>query len=360
MGLQTLSVRNFRNIATCDIRLSPGLNCIEGPNAAGKTSLLESIFVLGRARSFRTRHADKLIRSGSDGFRVQGMLVRDAGSPVPAGVERTRSGQQIRLAGQPVKKVSELVECFPLQIVNPESHELVEGGPRLRRRFLDWGVFHVEQTFFGQWQQYVKALRQRNSALRQGLRDKQILAWDENLIRAAECLHQLRLAYITGLTRHLEEQIEVLLQLPDFQLSYRPGWPKDETYGDALLSGFQRDREQGYTRYGPHRADLNLKVANIVARERLSRGQQKLLAIAMLVAQARFFNERTGRATTFLIDDLAAELDKDRRSRLLQDLKNLGAQLMVTSLDAGVLDTSGWREAATFHVEHGAFREVVY
>lgn len=360
MGLQSLSVRHFRNIAACDIQFSSGLNCIEGPNAAGKTSLLESVFLLGRARSFRTRHADQLVQSGRDGFLVQGRLTSEGGSSVPVGIERTRRAQQIRLNGMPLRKISELVERFPLQIVNPESHELVEGGPRLRRRYLDWGVFHVEPGFFGLWQRYVKALRQRNAALRQGQRENQILAWDENLIEVAERLHELRQDYIRELSRYLDARIEALLQLEDFILGYYPGWPREEPYGEALRRTVQRDREQGYTQFGPHRADLKLKVDNRVARERLSRGQQKLLAISMLVAQAQFFRERTGRSTTFLVDDLAAELDRERRASVLRALRDLGAQLLVTALDADTLEPAGWTELRTFHVEHGAFTEVVY
>ena len=360
MGLESLTVRNFRNIESCELEFCPALNLVAGVNAAGKTSLLEGVFFLGRSRSFRTSHVNQLIRAGAEGFLLQGSLRRDGGAIVPVGIERHKDGQRIRLGGRPLRQLAELVDSFPLQLVSPASHALLEAGPKQRRQFLDWGVFHVEHSFFANWQRYAQALRQRNAALRQHLPEVQIRAWDEDLLVASRELHRQRATYVQAFEAYLAREVAALTDLGQLQLSYRQGWPRELDYAEALRQSLGRDRAQGHTGPGPHRADLRLTVDGVAVQERLSRGQQKLLATAMLLAQARFFRERTGRTPTFLIDDLAAELDARHRTRLLAELQALGLQVVVTVIDFADLDISAWPQSKLFHVEHGALREVIY
>ena len=166
MSLQQLAIQNLRNIKRAEIKPVSGLNLIYGDNAAGKTSVLEAIHVLATARSFRTLHADQIINHEKESLIVTRVQESNIGLD-KIGIERSKSGVRLRLNGQDINKTSLIAQKLPLQIINPEAHRLLEQGPKIRRKMLDWGVFHVEQQFAEIWRTYNRVLRQRNSALRQ-------------------------------------------------------------------------------------------------------------------------------------------------------------------------------------------------
>lgn len=360
MALLTIAVRDFRNIAAAELAFSPQLNLITGANGAGKTSLLEALYFLGRGQSFRTSHPATLIREGASALLVRGTVSDTHGSTLPVGVQRDRQTLQVRMGGQPLRQLTRLVALFPFQILNPDSHLLLEGGPRHRRRFLDWGVFHVEPGFYPTWQRYVRALRQRNAALRARLALAEVRLWDDELIQAAEALDLQRRAYLDVLLPVLERYIDQLVDLAGLQWDYRPGWSRKQSFGEALVDGMEADQRQGFTRLGPHRADLVPTVDGVAAQERISRGQQKQLVAALMLAQAEVYRLRRGRPSIFLVDDLASELDAEHRRRVLAALRALEVQVFITAINETALDAADWPAQRWFHVEHGQIREVVY
>ncbi len=360
MGLISLAVRDFRNIAGSELEFSPHLNLITGSNGAGKTSVLEALFFLGRAQSFRTTHTANLIRDGAESLLVTGRLKDRYGSEIPIGIERDKSSARVHLAGRPIRQISELVVHFPFQLLNPDSHQLLEGGPSHRRRFLDWGVFHVEPAFFPAWQRYSRALRQRNAALRAGASAQEIRLWDPELVTTTEMLDVQRRRYIEELIPILTSYLGELVDIDGLNWDYRPGWSQKLSYSDVLSESLEGDRRQGFTRAGPHRADLLPTLEGLPAQERVSRGQQKQIVVALMLAQARVFRLEQGRACLFLIDDLASELDSDHRSRVLAQLHELQAQIFLTAIDGADIDTSIWPDHRQFHVEHGQIEEVIY
>lgn len=353
MILSNLVVRDFRNIETADLAFSPQLNLISGQNGAGKTSLLEAVYFLGRAQSFRTAHPSSLIRESTDALLVRGQLQGTYGEATSIGIQRDRVQLNIRLAGRPIRHVAELVAYFPFQLLTPESHRLLEGGPRYRRRFLDWGVFHVEPAFFPAWQRYSRALRQRNAALRTRSSAQEVQLWDSDLITASQSLDHMRQEYLRLLLPVLNGYISTLTDLNALQWDYRPGWSRKLGYAQALGDGLKADRKQGFTRQGPHRADLLPTFEGEPAQERISRGQQKLIVIALMLAQAMVYQQRTGRTCLFLIDDLPSELDGNHCQRVLGHLRDLGAQLFLTAIEADSINAGLWSEHRRFHVEHG-------
>ena len=357
MALINLAVRDFRNIAAADLVFSPQLNLITGCNGAGKTSLLEAVYFLGRVQSFRTSHPNSLIREGADALLLRGQLLGANGTMASIGVQRDQKLLQVRMGGRPVRHLAELIAHFPFQLLTPDSHRLLDGGPRYRRRFLDWGVFHVEPAFFPAWQRYSRALRQRNAALRSRLSIREIQLWDNELIAATEILDTLRRTYLDLLLPVLMEYIAALTDMVGLEWEYRTGWGRKLTYDQALLEGLEGDRRQGFTRLGPHRADLLPTLEGEPAQERISRGQQKQIAIALMLAQAAVYRLSTGRASLFLIDDLASELDMTHRSRVLGHLRELDAQIFLTAIEPGSIETQLWCEARQFHVEHGRVEE---
>ncbi|MEE8428940.1 MAG: DNA replication/repair protein RecF, partial [Gammaproteobacteria bacterium] len=314
---------------------------------------------LGRTRSFRTHQGERLIRYGQDRCIVRGTVVRNGSAPSAITVQRDRKGVQVRYAQQTLKNVAELAPWFPIQVIGPESHQLLQGGPKYRRRYLDWGVFHVEQGFFPSWQRYSRALQQRNAALRKGAVAHQIRAWDGELEQAAGEIDGYRRSYLQRLSHFVGDIVRELLDVEDLTLDYRPGWHDDQSLTESLNRFLERDRERGFTRYGPHRADLAISIGGRPARDWISRGQQKLLVISLLLAQAQAYSELTENSSLLLIDDLAAELDHEYRKRAFNLLIRTEAQLFLTALDRESWITPSDLGARMFHVEHGNVSEMV-
>lgn len=357
MALTQLAVRDFRNIATADLTFSSQLNLITGSNGAGKTSLLEAVYFLGRAQSFRTSHPGSLIREGAEALLVRGQLMDAHGAVTPIGVQRDRTHLQVRMGGRPVRHLAELITHFPFQLLTPDSHRLLDGGPRYRRRFLDWGVFHVEPAFFPTWQRFSRALRQRNAALRARVSVHEIQLWDSELVTTTEILEAMRRAYLDRLLPILNTYVAGLTDMTGLAWDYRSGWPRKQTYEQALQEGLEGDRRQSFTRQGPHRADLMPTIEGEPAQERISRGQQKQVAVALMLAQAAVFRLSTARASLFLIDDLPSELDATHCGRVLRHLRELDAQVFLTAIEPGSIETQLWSEPRRFHVEHGQVEE---
>ncbi|MFA7095774.1 MAG: DNA replication/repair protein RecF [Gammaproteobacteria bacterium] len=360
MPITRLKITDVRNLQAVEIRPSPSLNVIWGANASGKTSVLEAIHVLGRGRSFRAGKLEHLVRHGQERLQVFGTVMEGPEGPeIPIGVERGKDGFRARIAGRDVRTAAELSERLPLMVVSPDSQALLEEGPTIRRQFLDWGVFHVEPRFWDVWVRYDRALRQRNALLRARGRNAAIDAWDGELIRCATQIDHFRSAYIEEYCAVLPQFSDALAALGDVVVDYQRGWPAEEPYEDMLKRNRTRDRELQHTHLGPHRADLRVRVGKTLARDLLSRGQQKVLVVALRMAQVAVLRNRTGRGCTVLLDDLAAELDADHREKLLLLLRDLGVQAFVTAVERNAVTASWWDTQKMFHVEHGRLTEMV-
>ena len=359
MGLQSLDICDFRNIVTASLAFSPGLNLITGENAAGKTSLLEAIYCLGRVRSFRTHVAAQPIRNGQSAFRLVGRVVSSAGRQVPIGIERRRSDLDVHLDGQSIRRLSDLAGSFPVQVMSGDTSTILNGGPRHRRQTLDWALFHVEQAYRDVWQRYTRALRQRNAALRAHMPVQQVTAWDAELLDAGQHIHEFRRRYFEMLEPHLQSEVQQLLPDKELTLRYQPGWPAGFSLHDALLQALEKDRGQGFTQYGPHRSDFILLVNGQGVVSHCSRGQQKVVIVSFMLAQVQLQQERSVPMGAFLLDDLTSELDSRHQQRVLAALHDLNAQVFVSAIEADAVDTVGWHDAKKFHVEHGVVQEVV-
>ena len=330
MTLSRLQVTDFRCLQSAELHFDPHFTLISGPNASGKTSLLEAMYVLGRGRSFRTRRLEHLIRHGVERFVIFGE-VDTTHRRVPMGVEGSAAGIRAQIDGDKPSSLAELALQLPVQIIDPEVHHLIEEGPSRRRRFLDWGVFHVEQSFVGHWQRYQQVLKQRNAALKAHQPRGVVSVWDSDLVRSGELLSAARSRYVTALSPRAEAIGRNLLGM-ELSLSYRSGWPKDQSMGEALQQSWNHDQDAGATQIGPHRAELAIRLDGTAVKDRISRGQQKLLAAALLIAQIKLFPEGSPVQPSLLLDDPAAELDDERLAGLIREVSSQSVQLIVTTL----------------------------
>nr|WP_328796933.1 DNA replication/repair protein RecF [Luteimonas deserti] len=361
MRLTRLDLRNLRNLQ--DVLLVPGagVNLLIGDNGAGKTSVLEGLHLMAYGRSFRGRVRDGLVRRGAEALEVYAEWVEASGGDDlrerRAGLRHSGQAWSGRLDGQDVAQLGDLCAALKVVTVEPGSHALVSGSSEIRRRFLDWGLFHVEHGYLPQWRRYARALKQRNALLKVGGANGQLDAWDQELADAATPLDHRRDAYLGRLQSSLRivaSRIAPGLVAPE--LEFIPGWRRsDLSFADALLVARERDRTAGYTSVGPHRADWRLRFEGGIEQSLLSRGQAKQAALCCLMAQALdCASEQAGHWPVVALDDLASELDRHHQAEILDYLRAGDAQVFITGTEI----PAHWsaelrRQAHMFHVEHG-------
>jgi len=239
-------------------------------------------------------------------------------------------------------------------LIDPENHLLVEGGPALRRSFIDWGLFHVEPCYLEVWQRYGRLLRQRNAALRQGAGRPVLDAVEHTMAAAAARVDADRAGYVKRLQREtVSLEARLAFALPPLVLAYRPSSADAEGYRQAWRGNRERDLEHGFTREGPHRADVLIRAGERRAAPRLSRGQMKLAALLLKLAQMALTAERAGDPVV-LLDDPVSELDANHLERLFDWIGERSNQTWITAVER-----PGSIEARMFHVEQGKIRSMV-
>jgi len=286
------------------------------------------------------------------------------------GVQRyLNGGVELRVAGEAARSASQLADELPLLIINSSSFDLLTGEPALRRRLLDWGVFHVEHESRDAYQRFHRALGQRNHLLRRGKLDPiELEVWTRDLAAQGERLARAREVSLDALQPGFENALRSLApELAGITLRYRRGWDVDMAYAESLERASRSDREQGFTQSGPQRADLRVQINGYPAAETLSRGQQKLLVTALKLAQGRLLLD-SGRGVVFLVDDLPSELDEARSERVCRALAEMRAQTLITCIDPASLPVEWFiperaeqsaecgkapTDIAMFHVKHG-------
>lgn len=357
MLITQLQARDFRLFENLRLEAHPHFNLITGANGAGKTSLLEALHTLGRGGSWRVL-PQQLVRDGSQAWQVEGRIADPSGAP-PEALKITWRERELWIRrGESELALSELVRLLPLQVFDPGMHRVLEEGPGIRRRVLDWGVFHVEHEFLATWRRMRRALRQRNALLRDGGADRLLAPWNHELAEAAECFTAMRRGHVAEIEIRSQELLAKLLPGERWQLRYAQGWDADRSYLEVLEAGIERDRRHGLTTSGPQRAELGFYVApgqdgpSRPVKGRISRGQQKLLIAAFILVQCRIVAERGGRVPVLLLDDFSAELSAEFQARLLGTLLEYPGQKFVTALERSPL-LDGVAEAHMFHVEHG-------
>lgn len=356
--LQHFEISQFRIIEHAALAPSSGLTIIVGANASGKTSLLEAINLAFTGRSFRTSRLDQLISQNHKSFQLVAQFLDENQHSHMLGCERKDKKLRIRYDGHTISALSQLTANIPVHLIQPETHHLLEQGPKFRRQFIDWGVFHVEPDYLPLWKSYHRILRQRNSLLRRGAPTAQVQAWDIPLVEQALDLHQSRQRYLNQLcTQFIQTCTAIMDQEPTIQ--YYPGWDQSLPLMEILKNTIKIDQEHGFTQIGCHRADLILRAEGRAPQQYYSRGQQKLLISALRIAHYLVLRSMAKPMGILLVDDLPAELDSSRRRQFLQTVAESQIQTVITATEIEQLKTDMWPNQKVFHVERGTLREVL-
>ena len=351
MSIRQLSLTDFRNLHSTTLDFSAHANLITGANGSGKTSLLEALYVLCQAHSFRSSQLMQCVRHGQSGFLLFGRF-----ADFKAGLSKSRRKLEIHVNGETIKRRSELVRRVPIRIVNADSFALIDGPPQKRRAFVDWCLFHVEHDYAQVWAEFNHALRQRNRLLK-SQKDLQLLDyWDAHLVEPSKRLQEMRLREVRALQELVGEELSGLLSGIPIDMEYRCGWPADLDLAEALTQQRARDIRSGFTNVGVHRDDLLFRSDNHKADEVLSRGQIKRLSLALLLASLKRVGQGTGKRIVLLIDDLHSELDADAQQKIYRQLLDMDIQLFVSNIEARLPDGMDAKEFKMFHVEHGTIK----
>jgi DNA replication and repair protein RecF len=322
--LKSLFLKDFRNYKEAHFEFSPGINYIHGPNAIGKTNLLEAIFLITTGKSFRTPLLKDLIFSSASSFCL-GAVIEKQGVKQTLELRFDGVEKHLRIDATQYKSFSPLLGIVPHVILTPEAIQFVQGAPSERRRFLDFHLAQSDPLYIHHYLRFYKAMKSRNELLRRGDLST-VECWEEILAPAASYLIQERKKAVE----------ELSYKLTDFKLHYKPSLAfhsvgeLEAKIQHRLETLRPKEMALGHTLTGPHRDDLSLTIDGKEAKEFASEGQKRSCLANLRLAEWERLLERTELPPLFSIDDFAIHLDTARQAKLEERLKTL-SQVFLTS-----------------------------
>ena len=343
MIFNQLDFHDFRVFKSSRLTPNPRFNVFYGPNGSGKTSFLEALSLLCTAKSFRTHDLASLVSFNKTLFTLYGRTDSDE----QISIQKSQDSLTVRLNQRSCSRRSELAKRVPCQVFYQTMFGIIDAGPQVRRRLLDWGLFHVKHHYHDVWRNYQRVLKQRNALLKQKAGAAMVVPWDKQLTELAETLDEFRAAYCVEWFQAFEA---VLRELTDLkcELEYEKGWDKKKQGKRLPLilnEQFEADKMRQYTQSGAHQADISLRQHDRWVKKSLSRGQQKVILIALKLAQAQLIKQ----PCVYLMDDVFSELDEQHRQRLLKYLERVPGQFYIATLDESLIKNSWQHSDCSFH-----------
>jgi DNA replication and repair protein RecF len=371
--LTAISLTNFRSFRSLDLRFEPGITVVHGANAEGKSNLLEAAYLLAIGKSFRASTERELVSweaAAAGGYAIVAGSVSRADGPLELRVGLDCSGgsnsvqKRVRINGVP-RRASDLVGVFSAVLFSAEDIDLVFGSPQGRRRYLDILLSQLGGHYVQALQRYQRVLAQRNHllrSLREGRANEDELAfWDGSLCSEGATVLGVRFDAMQRLRTLIADAFERLMGQGAIAVDYAATTPFDErptpeSIAEALARSRPRERAAAMTLVGPHRDDLRLTLDGIEMAKHASRGQARLAALSMRVAEGELLEERRGDAPVILLDDVLSELDPGRRELVLDEAARY-PQTIVTTADLGLLPERYLGVARRLRVEAGLVLE---
>lgn len=345
-----LDLHHFRNL-TFSFSPVAGFNFLVGANGSGKTSVLESLYLLSRGRSFRTPRHQNLIRQGQDQAVVIACCQTNSQQSEIKGILPRLGDKIFHINHNKAKTSLQLMLFLPIVFIDPHNINLVLAEPQSRRAFIDGLLFHMEQQYFACHKEYLHCLRQRNRLLqlssRQPMRD-----WNEALAQRAEAMEERRQLLMTELLKEVEKILIDfdITELRKVEFVYWKGW--EGTLREVLERELDGDQEKGWTSSGCHRADIRMVLRQMPAAHRLSLGQQRMVALAFFCAAHRLLMAKMSLDIPFMLDDIVGSLDHYNLARLMGYLAKQPSQTFITATNEAMFSDWAGKNAQMFHMEH--------
>ncbi len=333
MLLQHLVLRHFRSYEHAEISFSPSVNLIHGKNGHGKTNLLEAIYLISTGRSFRTRRLQDLIRFGASHFYLEAHFTKNA-IPQTLKIYCDPTTRRVHYNETTSTHFSSLLGILPHILLAPDDHDLINGSPATRRRFIDLHMAQLDPLYLHHLGRYFKAMKHRNHLLR-SQQLSSISAWEQIMAPAAAYLVTKRKEALTHLAPHLTQWMHIFSGGKEkLHTTYLTQPLLDPTDSHQFLNQWTENRSKesrlGSTLYGPHRDDMAIHIAGQEAKSFASEGQKRCAATAFRFAEWERFHQHLGQTPLLSIDDFGIQLDAERIPLLHKQLFQFGQVFLTT------------------------------
>jgi DNA replication and repair protein RecF len=370
MRVERLELRQFRNIEALSVDCPEELHLFVGPNAQGKTNILESLYLLSIGKSHRTRKDREMIRWEWEAARIQAR-VRQRSRVDRLEIRLSAKGKKVIKNGLEQRKLSEYIGTLTAVLFAPEDLTIVKGSPQVRRRFIDMELGQVSPWYIHQLTRYNHLLAQRNQLLKDLAKSRHptwalLDVMDEQLIDLSTHLWIKRMVFVDQLTRWAKAVHAAITQEREtLQIAYQPSLSLEEStdrkaMAEAMAAAIKRIRKQevgrGTTLIGPHRDDLKLMVNGADLHRYGSQGQQRTAALSLKLAEIEWIHSETGTYPILLLDDVLSELDDARKTHLLEAIRGK-VQTFVTATGLDGIDEVTLQRARIYRVRQGSISE---
>ena len=337
MIFKSIELENFRNYEVLSLDFDSKLNIITGKNAQGKTNLLESLFIMGLGKSFRTNKDTEMIKFGND-FSKARAVVDDDGEETEIEIIYNQEGKIIKVDGTKLQRNADLLENVYIVVFSPDDLRIVKEGPESRRKFIDRELCQIKPVYYSDLGNYKKVLKQRNYLLKEKNKDEALLeVFNESLAEYGTRIIEERYRFTERIAKissgiHSDisgngENLEI-----GYDTFIKRGTTKEE-YKEKLDKSIESDLYKGYTTLGPHKDDLCIKINGNDIRAYGSQGQQRTASLSLKLAEIGLIKQETGKNAVLLLDDVLSELDIQRQEYLIKSMKDIQVFITSTEID---------------------------
>lgn len=354
MYFKNINIKNFRNYKDLKLDFNKNLNLFLGNNAQGKTNLLESIYIMGLGKSFRTNKDQEMIAFGENNSKVICLVGEDnSDNTTEIEIEFNNEGKIIKVDGVKLQRTVDLLENVYIVVFSPDDLKIVKEGPENRRKFLDRELCQIKPLYYSDLGNYKKVLKQRNQLLREKNKDIKLFeVFDESLAEYGLRIVKERENFtkrLQNISKDIHSKISQGAE--NLEISYETRVLDKEDYLKNLKKNLEIDYIKGYTGFGPHKDDLKIVVNDTDIRTFGSQGQQRTAALSIKLAEIGLIKEETGQNAVLLLDDVLSELDVNRQKYLIEAMKDVQVFITATEIEESLKNKLP--QGFTYHVDNG-------